>query len=85
MQVGLKRPSCSKMAQDGPNGGSRAPGLSLFEGVGCNIVHFGSMMHHARAIRAILGQLYGIRGQHGIIMAHLGSSMGLCGEQLAVA
>ena len=43
------------------------------------------MLCHAGAIWSIFGQLGGLRGQHGIIMAPLGSSLGLWGDKVAVA
>ena len=47
---------------------------SISDHVGRKIGHFGLMVHHIGASWVIFGQLGGMRGPHGIIMAHLGSS-----------
>ena len=58
---------------------------SISDHVGRKIGHFGRMMRHVGTSWVILGQHGGMRGPHGIIMAHLGSSLGLWGEKVAVA
>ena len=48
------------------------------------IYDFGPMMRHVGPIWAIFGQLGGMRGQHGMIMVHVGSSLGLWGEKVGI-
>ena len=55
----------------------RSLGHSISNHVGRKIQCFGRMLRHVGAIWTIFGQLAVIRGQHGIIVAHLGSSLGI--------